>query len=155
MRHDTPAEHVVRDHRFLTKNFIVYLNFDKEQTVRLLMGKPTRHRLSTLQQTCFTGEVITKSGDRFHAVIILVEQENCVFRKLGVVCPAADGRPRFLFEGDHEFPNWIRFMQEKYRGFVWQPYAYSLYVKPKGTKRGSPRWSRTWAELQRSDWGPL
>lgn len=150
MRDGTPEEYVVRDHRFLTKNFIVYLSLDKEPTIRLTMGEPAKHQMTTLKQSCFTGEVITKSGDRFHAVIGLGEQGSAPLT-LGVVGPDANGRMRFLLESDPEFQGWIRFMQQKHRGFAWQPYAYCLYVGPHMAKTEPPTWSKTWAELQQSE----
>lgn len=147
---DQFTQHAVLDMRDRTKGVKTSLSFGGRKRCTFQMGKPKAYETYE-GQFMVTGEIVTASGHRFHALLEISALDSGEHFGTGVVYVDTNGKSQLAFQGDEEFKAFIAMMQAQDPGFRVFPYAYRYYTVVGRDIHidESTGWSDDWASLQR------
>lgn len=149
---DPFAPHVTTDMREKTLGIKVPLQFGGRKQCTFQMGKPKAYETYE-GQFMVTGEIVTASGHRFHALLEISALDSGEHFGTGVVWEDKQGRKGLAFQGDSDFKAFIADMQAQDPDFRAFPYSYRYYSAVGHDHHIDPDtgWSDTWESLQQKD----
>lgn len=148
---DPFAKHVVVDMRDRTKGLKVPLDFGGRKRCTFQMGKPKSYEADE-GIFMLSGEIVTASGHRFHALLEISALDSGEHSGTGVAYTSPEGEPQLAFQGEPGFKELVATIQAEDPSFRMFPYAYHYYM-PLMTHDhhvdDQTGWSDNWESLQR------
>ncbi len=146
---DPFAEHTVFDMRKKTKGAKTPINFGRSKRCAFEAGVSRSYNLGD-GSVMLTGEIVTASGHRFHALLGVSLQDSGEHFSTGVVYRDANGQVQIVFQGDADFKDLTDYMQAQHPAFRMFPYTYRYYKWHAEDIHvdEDTGWSNTWDGLQ-------
>lgn len=142
--------HVVLDMRERTQGARSPLSFGGGKRCTFQMGVPKSYAVDE-GFFMITGEIVTASGHRFHALLEISALDSGEHFGTGVAYVDAHGQQQLAFQGEDDFKSFVATMQAMDPAFKAFPYAYRYYVSVCRDIHvdEATGWSNTWESLQK------